>query len=185
MKTTFEQDNQTIELIDAFRKGDSHAFSIIYDKFAPMMLNYGCCITTDKELVKDCIHDVFVKMYTKRNDGSIRSLSSYLIISLRNKLLDEFRRNTFMSDTDVDDINIKRVTMDVEHDYIENEADERKQNLVSGLLDTLTPRQREAFTLYYIEERKYEEICEIMDMNYHSIRNLVHRGMLKLRAAAV
>ncbi len=50
-------------------------------------------------------------------------------------------------------------------------------------MDELTPRQRQVFTLYYIEQRKDEDICDIMQMNYHSVRNLVHRGMLKLRAA--
>ena len=49
----------------------------------------------------------------------------------------------------------------------------------------LTRRQRQAITLYYLEERKYDEICHIMQMNYHSVRNLMHRGMLKLRAAAM
>ncbi|MCI6550774.1 MAG: sigma-70 region 4 domain-containing protein, partial [Prevotella sp.] len=39
--------------------------------------------------------------------------------------------------------------------------------------------------LYYMEEKPYDEICRIMQMNYHSVRNLVHRGMLRLRAAAM
>ena len=55
-------------------------------------------------------------------------------------------------------------------------------SLVKHLLGQLSPRQREALTLYYIEERKYEDICEIMDMNYQSVRNLMHRGLTKLRA---
>lgn len=44
-------------------------------------------------------------------------------------------------------------------------------------MDKPYPRQRQAFQLHYIDERKYDEICEIMHMNYHSVRNLVHRGM--------
>ena len=52
-------------------------------------------------------------------------------------------------------------------------------------MEALTPRQREALQLYYLDEKKYDEICQIMNMNYHSVRNLVHRGMLKLRAAAL
>ena len=43
---------------------------------------------------------------------------------------------------------------------------------------------REALTLYYIEEKKYEDICEIMNMNYQSVRNLMHRGLTKLRSLA-
>ncbi|WP_230372019.1 RNA polymerase sigma factor, partial [Bacteroides thetaiotaomicron] len=57
-------------------------------------------------------------------------------------------------------------------------------SLVKRLLDQLSPRQREALTLYYIEEKKYEDICEIMNMNYQSVRNLMHRGLTKLRSLA-
>ena len=56
---------------------------------------------------------------------------------------------------------------------------------VAHLMQNLTRRQRQAITLYYLEERKYDEICKIMQMNYHSVRNLMHRGMLKLREAAM
>ena len=52
---------------------------------------------------------------------------------------------------------------------------------VKYLLAQLSPRQREALTLYYIEEKKYEDICTIMDMNYQSVRNLMHRGITRLR----
>ena len=38
------------------------------------------------------------------------------------------------------------------------------------LLDQLSPRQREALTLYYIEEKKYEDICEIMNICLHNSR---------------
>ena len=53
---------------------------------------------------------------------------------------------------------------------------------VGALMNVLTPRQREAFRLHFLEEKEYQEVCEIMNMNYHSIRNLIHRGMLKMRA---
>lgn len=56
---------------------------------------------------------------------------------------------------------------------------------VAHLMQNLTNRQRQAITLYYLEERKYDEICQILQMNYHSVRNLMHRGMLKLREAAL
>lgn len=71
---------------------------------------------------------------------------------------------------------------DVEEDYVEEEQQKNDFSLVKHLLGQLSPRQREALTLYYIEERKYEDICDIMDMNYQSVRNLMHRGLTKLRA---
>ena len=76
-------------------------------------------------------------------------------------------------------------TTDVENDYLHIERDALQSAQVARLMNHLTRRQRQAITLYYLEQRKYEEICKIMDMNYHSVRNLMHRGMLKLREAAM
>jgi len=73
----------------------------------------------------------------------------------------------------------------VESDYLDVEHDMLQTTHLTRLMDHLTRRQRQAITLYYLEERKYEEICHIMQMNYHSVRNLMHRGMLKLREAAL
>lgn len=77
------------------------------------------------------------------------------------------------------------MVVDVETDYLEEEKSLHQKNKVAYLMEALTPRQREALQLYYLDEKKYDEICQIMNMNYHSVRNLVHRGMLKLRAAAL
>ena len=88
-----------------------------------------------------------------------------------------------MTETAVEDIRISTIVEDVENSYILDESSLNNVRKVQILMNELTPRQRQVFTLYYIEQRKYEDICDIMQMNYHSVRNLVHRGMLKLRAA--
>lgn len=83
-------------------------------------------MTIDKELLKDCIHDIFVKLYTKKDElGTIDNLRSYLFISLKNKLCDELRRRMYMSDTAVEEVSISTPT-DVEDDYMEEE--QRKMN---------------------------------------------------------
>lgn len=182
---TKSHQNNTSKLVEAFRKGDRNAFSCLYDMFVQPLFNYGMRLTNDSELVKDCIHDVFVKVYQKRHDNiGYNNFSSYLLISLRNRILDEFRHQTLVTEISVDNCHISRYTPDLEHDYINQENEERHQQKVSHLMDSLTRRQRQVFTLYYLEERKYDDICHIMNMNYHSVRNLVHRGMVRLREAA-
>lgn len=176
---------RTSQLVAAFCAGDDAAFSQLYELYVHILYNYGCRLTTDYELLRDCIHDVFVKVYAKRNDqNAIRNLGSYLVISLKNKLLDEFRRQTFTSETPIEEYSSRRSSDDTEREYIINERALMQQKQVAYLMQSLTRRQRQAITLYYLEQRKYDEICEIMQMNYHSVRNLMHRGMLKLREAA-
>jgi len=72
----------------------------------------------------------------------------------------------------------------IENDYIANEREALNNIFVTKMLDQLSPRQRKAIILYYIEEKKYEDICVIMQMNYQSVRNLIHRGISKLRTCA-
>ena len=162
--------DKTACLVTAFQSGDVSAFSTLYDMHINLLFNYGCKLTTDKELLKDCIHDVFVKLYTKKAElGIIDNFKSYLL------------RRMFMSETAVEELNPVAAGDDVEHQYLEKEKSCFENIKVKHLLAQLSPRQREALTLYYIEEKKYEDIFTIMDMNYQSVRNLMHRGITRLR----
>ena len=175
---------RTQQLVAQFCSGDDRAYAELYDMYVQMLYNYGLKLTSDQELLKDCIHDVLVKFYMKRNVKSVISnLSSYLLISLKNRLVDEFRRQTFTNPNEVETYDYRQAAEDVERDYLCQERETVQSAQVAYLMKHLTRRQRQAITLYYLEERKYAEICSIMNMNYPSVRNLMHRGMLKLREA--
>jgi RNA polymerase sigma factor (sigma-70 family) len=178
-------DVQTSELLGNFINGDIAAFSKLYNMHVNLLYNYGCKLTTDVELLKDCIQDVFIKIYNKRTElDTVANFKSYIIISLKNKLCDESRKRVNLSDVSVEELDI--ISSDnIEKDYIDNEKEMLNNVFVTKILDQLSPRQRKAIVLYYIEEKKYEEICVLMDMNYQSVRNLIHRGISKMRSCAV
>lgn len=178
-------ESETPAFLQALQDGDRSVFSAVYDHYAPILKQAGHNLTQDENLIEDCMHDVFLKFFSNPYQGTIHNLGSYLVICLRNKLIDEFRRYHYYSDVDMDERHISTVDDSAENSYINDESHDRMQTQVHHLLHALTPRQQEVFTLYYIEERKYDEICQIMNMNYHSVRNLVHRGMVKLRSVAV
>ncbi len=180
---TADIDREAMQLLMAFRQGDGAAFSRLYNMFAAMMLHYGMCLTADRELVKDCMQDVFVRMLDNSRPLNVKRVSSYLIISLRNRLMDEFRRASFASHMPVDKLAMRSDGGDAECELINRQTEMLSCKQLDHLLAKLTPRQREAFQLYYLEGREYAEVCERMHLNYHSIRNLVHRGMVRMRAA--
>ncbi len=186
MKTEINiKDADALKLLVAYKNGNNDAFNTLYNMYSEKMLHYGQRITTDTELIKDCIQDIFCKLLDKDSKTNITHVGSYLFTSLRNRLLDKFRRSVYMSETAVEDMYIHEIVESVEKAYIVLETENRREKKVENLMGSLTSRQRQAFQLYYIEEREYSDICDIMEMNYHSVRNLVHRGMVKLRAAAV
>lgn len=178
-------ENQTAIWFEEFKNGSDSAYSRLYDAHIQLLYNYGYKLTTDMELLKDCIQDVFVKIYNKRKElDAVKNFKSYILISLKNKLLDEYRKRLHVSDAAVEDLDTPS-SDNVETDYVAAETVRTNLVMVNRLMNYLSPRQRKAIELYYIEERKYEDICDILEMNYQSVRNLIHRGMTKLRACAV
>lgn len=154
-------------------------FTRLYDKNIDNLFAFGSRFTTDRELLKDCIHDVFVKFYTKREELKyVDNIESYLFISLRNRINDEYRRNAHICDNEIfenticlnDDI---EDTPDSSYDLTDSD--------IEKLFDKLSPRQRQIINLYYIEQKKYNDICQIMGINYQSVRNLMHRSITRLR----
>ncbi|MBQ6204989.1 MAG: sigma-70 family RNA polymerase sigma factor [Prevotella sp.] len=160
-------------------------FTTLYDKHIDNLFAFGSRFTSDREMIKDCIQDVFVKLYTRRDTlDNVEKIESYLYVSLRNRINDEFRRNVHLCDHEITDFCMKGVA---EAEAFAKEKMERQQQLsdsVEKYFYMLSPRQRQIITLYYKEQRKYDDICQIMGINYQSVRNLMHRSIMRLRSLA-
>ena len=161
-------------------------FTDLYDKTIDDLFVFGSKFTSDREMIKDCIQDVFVKLFTKKDElTSVTNIESYLYVSLRNRINDEFRHNAHNSDNEINENHIKTISDDSEVydlEYIEEER--KKTSRLKEFVSSLSPRQQQIIRLYYIEQRKYDDICRIMGINYQSVRNLMHRSLLKLRYMA-
>ena len=160
-------------------------FSTLYDKHIDELFAFGSRLIADRETLKDCIQDVFVKLFTRKEGlGTIMNVEHYLFISLRNRINDEFRRSIRLCDNDITDAHMQIVA---DNDEYNREMMERRQTLtdkVESFFDQLSPRQRQIINLYYVEHRKYDDICRIMGINYQSVRNLMHHSISRLRECA-
>ncbi|MBR1401888.1 MAG: sigma-70 family RNA polymerase sigma factor [Prevotella sp.] len=160
-------------------------FSNLYDTHIDNLFAFGSKFTTDREMIKDCIQDVFVKLYTKRDSlEKVDNIESYLYVSLRNRINDEFRRNVRLCDNEINDSSMKPIAELEEYNREYMEEQQMLSARVEKFFDKLSPRQRQIINLYYMEQRKYDDICRIMGINYQSVRNLMHRSILRLRSFA-
>lgn len=177
-------------LWQAFRAGDRNAFAQLFHTYSDAMYAYGKKITADSELVKDTIQDVFVKLHNNRaNLGETQSVKGYLLVALKRTLINHFHTSsaTLLS---IDEMNARDETSDLRFEIelsaqdasdADLDTDEERRAQLTAALQELTPRQREAIYLYYIQEIPLNEISVLLEMNYQSTRNLLHRAMLKLR----
>lgn len=159
-------------------------FTELYDRQIDNLFAFGAKFTSDREMIKDCIQDVFVKLYTKKDElSSIGNIDSYLYVSLRNRINDEFRRNTHMCNDEIDDnMSVYDNSDALSLEKVEEESN--RNSMLVSFVKSLSPRQRQIINLYYLEQRKYDDICRIMGINYQSVRNLMHRSITRLRTMA-
>ncbi len=172
------------KLWDDFLHGDSVAFSQLYQQHASMLYSYGFKISHNASITEDCIHDLFVYLWNKRDSLSqTDSPSKYLVVSFRRMLVKKLSSRQKEGIFSVEDFsNISDVLPEnAESLWIHQEENSLKQFKLTDAMSKLSKRQQEALHLKYIEEMSYEDICEIMEINYQSVRNLISKALFELR----
>lgn len=64
----------------------------------------------------------------------------------------------------------------------EQDGDDEIRETFDRVINLLTPRQKEAIYLHYQSEMSYDEIAQLLGINYQSVRNLIHRAVEKVRS---
>src|SRR5659263_8176 len=171
-------------LRDEFVGGDDNAYSTLYELYAKDLYAFGLSLRVKTELIEDAIHDIFVEIYTHRHNlEKVDNVKYYFLAAFRNRVFFLLKKesNTFKI-TETDMVGLEE--RDFQESWIEKEEDSEKQLLVKRLLSELNQNQREALYHRFVEEMSCEEIATLMNINYQSAKNLIHRSIKKLKSVA-
>jgi RNA polymerase sigma factor (sigma-70 family) len=175
------QINSDTQLWNDFIKGNEDAFRLIYNHHVHSLFKYGCNFTHDEALVKDCIHDVFIDLSKYRARlGTTNNIKLYLFKSLKHKIIRSLSKGGIFGILDPEKQPFN-YTISVEDELIDNEFEQRRYKQLDKAMLSLSPRQKEAIYLKFVSDLSYEQLGVVMKLNYQSARNLVFRGLEKLR----
>ncbi len=164
------------------KAGDEKAFSLLFEKHYSHLVRYGNSLSTFAEKVQDCVQDVFTDIWVYREtlDDSV-VVKAYLLSSVRKRIARLHERDhIFRKTTSIDSIEFL-FDFSVEHQLIADEETLVKVSHLNKLLNSLPARQKEAIYLRYNEGLSVEQIAEMLNVNYQSANNLLHRALLNLR----
>ncbi|MDN3690527.1 RNA polymerase sigma factor [Cyclobacterium jeungdonense] len=171
------------EIWMALNKGNELAFNYLYRTLVAPMYRYGCQISKDKGLVKDCIQNIFIQLRKKRGTLSeVHNCKAYLFSCLKHEIfrrMKELRGEHLEMMTQEDGFPI---CLSHEAILIQKEQECEKVKKIQEALDQLTGRQRQALLLLYTEGMSYQEIARVMEFSeVKSARKLVYRALSSLR----
>lgn len=157
----------------------------VYTQYVEDLFTYGCYLGFEPEVVKDAIHDVFVKIATDNSRlENVSNIKFYLFRSLKNRLLDIHKNQK--EHIKIENIDFTheipfKIPVNVEQIIIEKEEQLQIKAEIEQMLNILTPRQREIIYLRYVQEYDYPQIAELLQITVHGCRKLVSKAVLILR----
>ncbi|RKN77939.1 sigma-70 family RNA polymerase sigma factor [Ulvibacterium marinum] len=172
-----------IQLWQEFQAGNETAYATIYRNNVSLLYGYGQKLINDKELVKDCIQDLFVEIWNNKHKlAKVKSIKSYLLKSIRRKLIAESikRRKTY-SDSPLSSYLKLHTNPSAELKLIEKQQFDAQQRKLKKGMNNLTDRQREAVHLKYYFQLSYAEIAEVMALSTKGAYKLMGRSIHFLR----
>ncbi|PKV76095.1 RNA polymerase sigma factor [Pontibacter ramchanderi] len=168
------------EIWGRFKAGSEDDFSLLYHHFAPMMLRYGNRITPDKELIRDCLQQVFFSLWKGRATvGTPTNVQHYLLKAIRNEIIKRGNRDKVHEELPED--YHSELEDSHEQTLIQLQTAELTRQRIAHLLSQLPARQREVIFLKYYANLKYDEIAAIMDIGQDSVYKTTYKAIARLQ----
>ncbi len=173
--------NEEALLWQAFRQGDKAAYEKIYRTYAKELYDYAYRFQVDKQLIHDCLQDLFVELWVKRERlAETSSIIFYLMKALRNRLFRSLGNQKRLLHTEGSEHPFE-IVLPTENTWIEQQQEDERNRQLLQAIDQLSDRQREAVYLRFYKNLDYTEIAELMLLEQQSVYNLVFRALQVLR----
>ncbi len=167
-------------LWNQFKTGNGDSFVELFRVYYPGLYTYGCKITPDTEMVEDCIQDLFLEIWRTAGKADIISFKAYIFKAFKFKLIRQLNKNNKVIPlTGTNEEN--GFELSHENFMIISELNfEKKEKLINAMSE-LSHRQKEIVYLRIYQNFSYEEVSEIMQINYQAARNLFYQSIKALK----
>jgi RNA polymerase sigma factor (sigma-70 family) len=171
------------DLIRRLQQNDEDALAALMKLYYSDLYNYASRFTTDQALIKDCIQEVFISLWQRReSSSSILSPKFYFIRAIKNKILKSLHKKNRTASLELQDGYDFFHEFSIERVIIEKQISEEKAQKLRKTLILLSKRQKEIIYLKYYQYLDHGQIAELMNISRQSVYNLLHESINKLRS---
>lgn len=170
------------ELIKLSNENPQH-FRYIVERYQDRIFRYLKRTSYySNEDVEDMVQEVFIKVYRSMNDfESTDKFSSLIYRIAHNHLVDSIRKSSVRYDKnyleDEEAVNLVKSEINLEKDFASKEAIEKIKLAIAQLPENY----REVLVLKFLEDKKIEEIVDILRKPQGTVATLLRRGREMLK----
>ena len=170
-------------LLQRLQSGEEQALGALMQLFYTELYDYACKFTGDEPLIRDCIQEVLISLWQRRDTATtISAPKYYLLRAVKNKVLKALHQNykttTFDTLAEYD----FKVEFSIESMIVERQVSEENAARLQQLLFQLPARQKEIIYLKFFHQLDPDQIAALMNISRQSVYNLLYESLQKLRA---
>jgi RNA polymerase sigma-70 factor (ECF subfamily) len=154
------------------------AFAVLLPHYRDKVFRLCLSMLQQRAWAEDVTQDVFLRIWRALpNFAGQSSLSTWIYAISRNACLSELRKRrpqVSIDDDEEDSYHPEIAALAV------SDADDSATVSVTQMLDQLPQRYRQAVTLFYMEDKSYEQTAASLGMPLGTVKALLHRARKKL-----
>jgi RNA polymerase sigma-70 factor, ECF subfamily len=164
------------ELVVEIRTKNKEQYADLVKRYQEKLLRYAVYLIHDQPKAVDVVQETFIKAYINLNGfDAKKKFGSWIYRILHNTAMNSVKKYSREIPL-IQEIDYKS-DVDLEHEYSKNEIIEK----VRKCLDQMPIIYGEPLALYYLEDKSYEEISDILRIPMGTVATRINRarGIMK------
>jgi len=164
------------KLVQLICKKDKELYAHIIKRYQDKLMRYANYLIGDQDVASDIVQEAFIKAYKNLNGFDTRKkFSSWIYRITHNESINLINKQkktvSIYKDVDFDS------GINVEEDFVKKELKSHTHNC----LNKMPVIYREPLSLYYLEDKSYEEISDILRIPMGTVGTRVGRGKILMK----
>ena len=132
--------------------------------------------TDSLEIAEDIVQDVFLRFWEDNKLLSVETNpKAYLFRSVRNASIDYIRKNNYRVFTDIEEANL------ISEEEISEEELSLQYERLYRMINQLSPQERTVLNAIVVENKRYKEVAEEMNISVNTVKTYFARALRTLR----
>jgi len=157
-------------------KLDKTSFDQIYRQYWSKLYIYAFNVLKEKEICEDIIEEIFIDLWTKKDDIRISDLNSYLYQSVKYQIFNHFRRSKYKNQ-----LLLKLDLMSTQYQIDELYEKKELKAQIKRLISRLPKQRRLIFQMSRYDGFSNKEISENLNISVQTVKNLISESLKFLR----
>lgn len=163
------------KLVVEIRK-DKERFSELVERYENKLMKYATYLVHDRQTALDIVQESFIKTYINLNGfNTKKKFSSWIYRIVHNEAINHMKK--YKKEIILTDSFYYATDQNVEEEYTKKEIAQQAQ----GCLQKMPVIYKEPLALYFLDDKSYDEISDILRIPMGTVATRINRGKIVMR----